>query len=150
MKRSPKIGFTLLELIVVMSIIGLLMSLLLPAVQAARDAARRVHCANNVKQLALGSLHHESAHQFFPSGGWGLLWYGDPDRGFGKTQPGGWIFSVLPYVDLQNLHDLGSGDTNMTTRIASTQCRMTTPLSLLMCPSRRPAILYPRCLDLFF
>ena len=73
-------GFTLVELLVVITIIGILSALLLPAVQAAREAARRVTCTNNIKQLALGMLTHEQQQGFFPSGGWSWQWTGDPDR----------------------------------------------------------------------
>ena len=99
-------GFTLVELLVVITIIGILVALLLPAVQAAREAARRLQCANNVKQLALAALSHESAITFFPTGGWDKVWLGHPDRGFGKSQPGGWIYNVLPFIEQEALHDL--------------------------------------------
>ena len=100
-------GFTLVELLVVITIIGILIALLLPAVQAAREAARRVQCTNNVKQLAIGLLAHEEHFKFFPSGGWSWEWSGDPDRGTGRDQPGNWIYAILPYIEQQPLHDLG-------------------------------------------
>ena len=92
-------GFTLVELLVVIAIIGILIGLLLPAVQSVREAARRIQCANHLKQMGLGALNHEEAHGFFPSCGWGWAWIGDPDRGFGETQPGGWIYNLLPFVE---------------------------------------------------
>ena len=101
-------AFTLVELLVVITIIGILIALLLPAVQAAREAARRLQCANNLKQLSVAMLIHEQANGFFPSGGWNWQWIGDPDRGTGKEQPGGWCYTTLPYIEQQALHDLGS------------------------------------------
>lgn len=131
-------GFTLVELLVVITIIGILIALLLPAVQAAREVARRMQCSNNLKQLSLGCLNHESAHGFLPTGGWGWGWAGDPDRGFNKRQPGGWLYNVLPYIELQSLHDLGSkGDKAAGCRRAST------PVATFHCPTRRPPISYP-------
>ena len=65
-------GFTLVELLVVIAIIGILVALLLPAIQAAREAARRNQCMNNLKQLSLGALNHESTHQAVPIGWLGL------------------------------------------------------------------------------
>ena len=101
-------GFTLIELLAVIAIVGILIALLLPAVQAAREAARRVQCRNHLKQLALGMEHHVVAFGCYPSNGWGFCWIGDPDRGTGIQQPGGWIYNILPYLEQQPLHALGS------------------------------------------
>ncbi len=106
----PKVqAFTLVELLVVITIIGILISLLLPAVQSAREAARRLQCSNNLKQFGLAALNHEEANGFLPSSGWGWTWVGDPDRGFGARQPGGWIYNLLPYLEQETLHSLGAG-----------------------------------------
>ncbi len=97
-RKSPS-GFTLVELLVVIAIIGLLIALLLPAVQAAREAARRNQCANNLKQLALAALNHEASKKFLPTGGWGHNWIGDPDSGLGQNQPGGWAYSIMFFME---------------------------------------------------
>lgn len=142
-------AFTLVELLVVITIIGILVALLLPAVQAAREAARRLQCGNNVKQLALGALSHESAIGFFPTGGWNKYWLGHPDRGFDKRQPGGWIYNVLPFIEQQALHDLGANGSGMSTEDANAE-RLATPLAVMNCPTRRPAALYSHFYDTQF
>jgi len=141
-RNSPRRGFTLVELLVVIAIIGILIALLLPAVQAARESARRVQCTNNLKQQALTMhLHHDRA-QRFPSGGWGWDWVGDPDRGSGREQPGGWVYALLPFMEQQALHDLGKGLTGKAKLDASAQM-IQTPLSMHQCPTRRRTRAYP-------
>ncbi len=137
-----RVAFTLVELLTVAVIISIMVGLLLPAVQAAREAARRGACADHIKQLAMAALQHESAQKFLPTGGWYITWLGNPDCGFGTGQPGGWIYNILPYLDQQNLHDLGASGGGMTIQAANAQ-RLATPLSCLNCPTRRPAALYP-------
>ena len=141
-EKKLRSGFTLVELLVVISIIGVLVTLLLPAVQAAREAGRATQCSNNVRQLAIGSINHHDTHNFLPSGGWGRHWVCDPDRGFGKTQPGGWAYHVLPFVESNDLHGLGSGADEVAKKTFNKQ-RITTPQNLFHCPSRREAKLYP-------
>lgn len=140
---SRRGGLTLVELLAVGAIIGLMVALLLPAVQAVREASRRTVCAGNLRQLALGFLAHEQAHKSLPSGGWGAAWTGDPDRGFGPRQPGGWGFSLLPFVEQTALRDLGAGVADAAAKADLAVSRLETPLSLFACPTRRPATLWP-------
>jgi type II secretory pathway pseudopilin PulG len=133
---------TLVELLVAIAIVGILMALLLVGVQAAREAARRATCQNHLRQLALAALQHESAHKHYPAGGWGGTWVGDADRGFGRKQPGGWAYNVLPFLEQEPLHSLGKG-LKGPAQAAAIAARVQTPLSVFHCPSRRAARVYP-------
>lgn len=135
-------GFTIIELLICIGLIGVLLALLVPAVQGAREATRRVQCSNHLKQLALGCLQHESAHGFLPTGGWNWRWQGDPDRGFGRAQPGGWTYNVLPFIEQLELHQMGSGKSIADKKKDFAKVAQT-PVSLFYCPTRRAAILYP-------
>jgi prepilin-type N-terminal cleavage/methylation domain-containing protein len=144
--RRRSTGFTLVELLVVITIIAILIALLLPAVQAAREAARRLQCQNNLKQLSLAMLTFEQTNGRFPSGGWGWGWTGDPDRGNGREQPGCWLYSILPQLEQLPLYQLGAdGDPEVETakQRAGAAQRVQTPLAVMNCPSRRRAIVYP-------
>ena len=135
-------AFTLIELLVVITIIGMLVSLTLPAVNAAREAARRVHCTNNLKQLGLAVQSHEIAQQKYPTGGWGFQWFTDGDRGAGKKQPGGWPYHVLPYLEQIQLYDHVQGKSGDEKEKALITL-LTMPLSTFHCVSRRAPGLYP-------
>jgi prepilin-type N-terminal cleavage/methylation domain-containing protein/prepilin-type processing-associated H-X9-DG protein len=147
MKQTPpKLGFTLVELLVVITIIGILIALLLPAVQAAREAARQMQCKNHLKQLALACLSHESVTKRLPTGGWGAGWTGDADLGTGQSQPGGWVYNILPFIEQEALHDMGAGLGAVAKDNANLQ-RLSVPLPGLYCPTRRNAIAYPWALS---
>lgn len=135
-------GFTLVELLVVIAIIGILVALLLPAVQAARESSRRTQCQNQIRQQALACHSHSDVHKHFPTGGWGWLWVGDPDRGFGNDQPGGWVYNILPFIEQNDLHDLGRGKA-MAAKFDDARKVVKTPISVFNCPSRRAATGFP-------
>ncbi len=142
--RALSRGFTLVELLVVIAIIGILVALLLPAIQAAREAARRTQCKDQVKNIALGCLLHADTQKFLPSGGWGRKWSADPNRGFGKNQPGSWAYNILTYIEEAALHDLGKGTTVGTPQYRQALTTLnTTPVEIFYCPSRRPPNVYP-------
>jgi prepilin-type N-terminal cleavage/methylation domain-containing protein/prepilin-type processing-associated H-X9-DG protein len=144
--RTHRSGFTLVELLVVIAIIGVLVALLLPAVQAAREAARLKQCTNNLKQMGLGFLNHEAAQKHLPASGWGWRWQPDPDCGYGKKQPGGWAYNILAYIELQNMRNIGKGANPNCAVITNREDLLplvTTPIPLFNCPTRREAITYP-------
>ena len=96
-KNQKSRAFTLVELLVVITIIGILIALLLPAVQAAREAARRMQCSNNLKQLALAVLNYESSSKVLPPGAfWNLS---------NTTRKGSILLHLLPYVEQQSVYD---------------------------------------------
>ena len=134
MKRRH--AFTLVELLVVIAIIGILIALLLPAVQAAREAARRVTCQSHLKQIGLASLNHHDSHGLFPTGGWGAGWTGQSERGFDRRQPGGWGYNILPFIEMTGLHQAGAG-LSPVERAAAYRDRHATPIPMFFCPSRR-------------
>jgi prepilin-type N-terminal cleavage/methylation domain-containing protein/prepilin-type processing-associated H-X9-DG protein len=92
-------GFTLVELLVVIAIIGILIALLLPAIQAAREAARRSECINNLKQIGLAMQNYHSAHNQLPYGSW----WGTPA---GIKNPRTWAADLLPFMEYNNLFDV--------------------------------------------
>jgi prepilin-type N-terminal cleavage/methylation domain-containing protein/prepilin-type processing-associated H-X9-DG protein len=142
-RRGRRSAFTLVELLVVIAIIGILVGLLLPAVQAAREAARRMQCSNNLKQVALAFHNHESALGYFPSGGWGWWWIGDADRKSGQNQPGAWTYSILPFMEQVALHQLPSdGQPNaiLTAQLAGGAKLAETRVPGFTCPSRRSSL----------
>ena len=145
-RPNDRFAFTLVELLVVIAIIGVLVALLLPAVQAAREAARRAQCKNNLKQMGLAALNIEGTYKHFPTGGWGWRYAGDPDRGFGSKQPGGWYFCILAFAEQGNLWKLGAdGNPNTITAAqrAGGKQRVESAISTFNCPSRRGADSYP-------
>lgn len=135
-------AFTLVELLVAIAIVGILIALLLPAVQWARESARRTHCQNNLRQLALSWHHHEHAQRHLPTGGWGYGWVGDPDGGYGRLQPGGWTYAVLDHIELGTLRSIGGGGKGPLKPDELARL-VQHPVHLFNCPSLRRLALYP-------
>src|SRR5207249_3350891 len=123
-------GFTLIELLVVIAIIGVLIALLVPAVLKVREAANRISCANNLRQIGLAMIHHHDTYKVFPgNGGWDgkqfildvngnptyvtvqdvtlpFIWHwgvGDPNRR-PADQTGSWAYAILPFVEQDNMY----------------------------------------------
>ena len=119
-------GFTLVELLVVIAIIGTLVGLLLPAVQQAREAARRSACTNNTKQLGLACLNYESTRKRLPAAN---------DRSAASTNGWSWIVHVLPFVEEVNLYNSLSSGTGRFSADYSALAGGQTALPQLVCPS---------------
>jgi prepilin-type N-terminal cleavage/methylation domain-containing protein/prepilin-type processing-associated H-X9-DG protein len=132
--RRP--GLTLVELVVVIAIIGVLIGLLLPAVQQVREAASHAECANNLKQIGLAFHLHHDQHGFFPSAGdnWSAPpTYVNGAPAVGGQQGAGWGFQVLPYLEAVNVWRGGGAATdNARQRVA-----VAAALPVFFCPSRR-------------
>ncbi|WP_146395970.1 DUF1559 family PulG-like putative transporter [Pseudobythopirellula maris] len=129
-------AFTIVELLVVIAIIGLLVALLLPAVQGAREAGRRAQCKNQLRQIGLALQHHVGTYGVFPSGGvepWPEVEdYSSNGKPFGPQRQGlGWAYQLLPFLELRQAHQLDT-----------TEAISGTPIELYFCPSRRPPTAY--------
>ena len=144
MSRAKR-GFTLVELLVVIAIIGILVGLLLPAVQAAREAARRMSCGNNIRQLGLAVLNYESAYKILPAGATGPCSYNpwsvhDVDMNVGRMPINRYslIVSVLPQMEQNQLFTQIQGQTPFYRSTWDMQGNFTpwrTQVATLRCPS---------------
>lgn len=131
-RRNRFRGFSLVELLVVIAIIAILMALLLPAVQQAREAARRTHCRSNLRQLGIAIYNYHDSHNVFPmnaSSRSGAIPGSDPPGVNGFT----WIVGCMPYFDEANLYN--QLNSNILNRIEPNLTLVRTPVRLLMCPT---------------
>jgi prepilin-type N-terminal cleavage/methylation domain-containing protein/prepilin-type processing-associated H-X9-DG protein len=136
-------GFTLVEVLIVIAIMAILVQLMLPAIQASRERARKAACQNHLKQLATAAQSHLNTQNYFPTGGWSGDYLADPNRGYGRKQPGGWLFSLLDYTEEttlraangEHLDDFPLGDGLKSLYQSAPQ--------IFYCPSRRFARAYP-------
>jgi prepilin-type N-terminal cleavage/methylation domain-containing protein len=145
-KLRGRRGFTLVELLVVIAIIGILVALLLPAVQAAREAARRMQCGNNIKQLGIALHNYHDTYKTFPPD---AIWHGNPK---GTTSAPGtqrnytWICLILPFIEQGPLHDKidfaqpafitgGGGQLQIITTGSGGETALEFMLPSLQCPS---------------
>lgn len=131
-------AFTLVELLVVIAIIGILVALLLPAVQQAREAARRMQCVNQLRQMGLATLNLESAFGSFPSGGIepypSVACYSSNGQPNGPDRQGlSWTFQILPYLEHSAIYNL-----------PTTEAVRNSPVEQYFCPSRRGPTFYVR------
>jgi prepilin-type N-terminal cleavage/methylation domain-containing protein len=123
-RRSPSAGFTLVELLVVIAIIGVLVALLLPAVQAAREASRRSQCANNLRQIGIAIHNYESAKGSLPAG-----------AGYSRTDPKGtWIVAIAPHLEQTALFDRYDF-TKYSDQTPNLELAATLTIPVLICPS---------------
>jgi hypothetical protein len=138
---KERLGITLVEILVVISIIGVLVGLVLPAMQAAREAARRSHCGDNLRQVGIGVLNHHVARTYYPSAGtnsadFALIPVKDP--GFERF---GWGYQILPYIEQAALYDAAKGySPTDPLPIAGSRALVEVPIPIYACPSRGPRV----------
>jgi len=139
---SHRRGFTLIELLVVIAIIGLLVALLLPAIQAAREAARMISCRNNLKQIGLALHGYHAAKGHFPAGNYAETAGVCPGQSRKSEDRMNWAIAILPYLEQKSLH--ASYDNRVCNEAAENESVRETLVDVYACPSdRRPELIVP-------
>jgi len=128
MKNDRRQGFTLVELLVVIAVIGILLAMLIPAVQSVRAAARKTQCANNMRQIGIALQHFESSYRVFPASGWTESGPGNPEG-----NQVGWRPLILPFIEQNNLH--GIYDFSQNWWEGSNSAVAAVPVPSFTCPS---------------
>ena len=123
-------AFTIVELLVGITVIGILIALLLPAVQAAREAARRMHCANNLKQIGLAMHGYHDVQKTFPPG---TIWNRSVVNWVAASHRTNWGIALLPYLEQQPLYDQYDSEADVTALVNATV--VSTAVSVYACPS---------------
>jgi len=136
--RRRRTGFTLIELLVVIAIIAILIGLLLPAVQKVREAANRMSCTNNLKQIGLALHNHESTNGYFPTAGAQSAAVDIPAQTAG-FETKGWAYQVLPYVEQDNLFRIGQQSGAYGWNASIGKAMVEVPVKTFQCPSRGSA-----------
>src|SRR5262245_60551970 len=142
--HTPRAAFTLIELLVVIAIIGILMGLLMPAVQKVRESANRITCQNNLRQIGLAFHNHHDQFSQFPTGGWLAL---TPPNYIAGTpavvnqQQAGWAFQILPFLEAESTWKGGQATTDAGRAVVA----IGTANKVFFCPSRRlpQTVTYP-------
>src|SRR3954467_9244137 len=143
-RMRPSVGFTLVELLVVIAIIGILVALLLPAVQAAREAARRAKCVNNIRQIGIAFQNYHDTRKYYPQYHAAITPAGSVDTdyatvaGYSKWAGPTWAITMMPFIEEQALYD-AFDKTQRITNLANIKLLQTTIISTLVCPSNLTA-----------
>ena len=136
-RSTDRRAFTLIELLTVITIMGMLLAMLLPAVQEVREAMRKAACRNNLDQLGKAVLSYRSTFHKYPSGGWGYRWTGDPELGSHRRQPGGWLHNIIQFLDMQDVYEKGQSTSDLERRTFAAKL-LSREMQVFICPSRRP------------
>ena len=133
---NRKSGFTLIELLVVIAIIGLLVGMLMPAVQSVRAAARRTDCLNRLRQVGLATMSFHEANQAFPPARFSALPGSPQEPGMDPVSYASWFVRIMPYAEETNLYEQWDLKKTFEDQVPAAT---STPLGIFLCPERRSA-----------